>query len=258
MERRSISLVAFSSSRQALLGGQRVTPVRTVLARCWTTIHESPDNLSLKAVIPRAAHRMLDAHGARIANHSLASHAPFNRNRMSVWGETLDRLSYDDGGPGFLIVTATGNIDGKITPTLDQVQEWLRDPGHPNFLLEERCRLRNPAQAINVLTVGAYIPEAGAPFHARAAFGRQSIGGTNHPSPFTRTGLGYLNEIKPEVVEEGGNWYRDDDGRLIRQPQKQRRSRRELTICPYRAAREVRGRYQCRSSACRPFCGALA
>jgi hypothetical protein len=45
------------------------------------------------------------------------------------------------------------------------------------------------------------------------------VGGNNSPSPFTRTGVGYLKEIKPEVVEEGGNWYREDTGRIIRTPQ---------------------------------------
>jgi hypothetical protein len=214
-----VSLVALSSLRQALLNGGRIRPVRTVVARVLDGNTRVPENLNLKEVIPRAAQRMRDSHGAKIANHSLASHAPFNRNRMSVWGETLDRLAYDDGGAGFLIVTATGNIDGKVSPTIAQIEEWLTNPGYPSFLLEERCRLRNPAQAINVLTVGAYVPEAGAAFHLRAALGHQCVGQTNQPSPFTRSGFGYLNEVKPEVVEEGGNWYRDEGGRLNRQPQ---------------------------------------
>jgi len=214
-----VSVVGLSSLRDALLNGQRITPVRTVVARVLDDNTRVPENLNLKDVIPRAAQRMRDTHGARIANHSLASRAPFNRNRMSIWGETLDRLSYDEGGPGFLIITATGNIDGIITPTIAQVEDWLRDQGHPRFLLDERCRLRNPAQAINVLTVGAYIPVAGVPFHARAGLGYQHVGQTSQPSPFTRTGFGYLNETKPEVVEEGGNWYSDEGGRLVRQPQ---------------------------------------
>lgn len=214
-----VSLVAFSSLRRALLNGDRITPVRTVVARVLDGNTQIPENLNLKEVIPRAAQRMRDIHGARIANHSLASRAPFNRNRMSVWGETLDRLAYDDGGPGFLIVTATGNIDGRVSPTIAQIEEWLSNPGYPRFLLNERCRLRNPAQAINVLTVGAYVPEAGTAFHLRAALGHQCIGQSNQPSPFTRSGFGYLNEVKPEVVEEGGNWYRDDGGRLIRPSQ---------------------------------------
>lgn len=212
------SLIALSSLRETLLTNAQITPVRVVTARVLDNNSSIPEQLRVKEVIPRAVRRMRDTHQASIASHSIASCAPFNRARMSVWGETLDRLAYDDGGRGFLIVAAAGNIDGQVSPTLAQVEQWLRDPGYPNFLSDERCRVRNPAQAINVLTVGAYVPQAGAPFHA-LGHGYQHIGQTNSPSPFTRTGFGYLNEIKPEVVEEGGNWYMDDGGRLIRTAQ---------------------------------------
>jgi Subtilase family len=214
----TVSLIALSSLRRTLLEQNEYRPVRAVLARILDDNSRIPDGLIVKDVIPRAVHLMHDYHGATVVSHCVASCAPFNRNRMSVWGETLDRLAYDEGGEGFLIVAATGNIDGNVTPTVAQVEEWLNDPGHPQFLMNERCRLRNPAQAINVLTVGAYVPVAGAPFHARG-HGHELIGDTNSPSPFTRTGFGYLNEIKPEVVEEGGNWYRDGTGRIIRTPQ---------------------------------------
>ena len=208
------SLIALSSLREALLNNVRITPVRTVVARVLDNHSKIPEQLRLKDVIPHAVRRMRDIHNSSIASHSIASHAPFNRNRMSIWAETLDRLAYDEGGPGFLIVAAAGNIDGHVSPTLARVEQWLRNPGYPGFLTDERCRVRNPAQAINVLTVGAYVPQAGAPFHA-LGHGHQHIGQTNAPAPFTRTGYGYLNEVKPEVVEEGGNWYRDSGGRLI-------------------------------------------
>jgi len=214
----TVSLIALSSLREALLNNAQITPVRAVVARVLDNDSKIPEQLRIKEVIPRAVRRMRDVHQASIASHSIASYAPFNRNRMSVWAETLDRLAYDDGGSGFLIVAAAGNIDGQVSPTLARVEGWLRNPGYPDFLTDERCRLRNPAQAINVLTVGAYVPQAGAPFHA-LDHGYHHIGQTNSPSPFTRTGFGYLSEIKPEVVEEGGNWYEDDGGRLIRTAQ---------------------------------------
>jgi hypothetical protein len=214
----TVSLIALYSLRNALLGEVEFRPVRAVLARLLDDGSQIPATLIVKDVVPRAVQRMRDLHRATVVSHCIASRAPFNRNRMSIWGETLDRLAYDDGGEGFLIVAAAGNIDGNVSPTLAQVEEWLHDPGHPRFLTNERCRLRNPAQAINVLTVGAYIPVAGTPFHA-LGHGHQHVGNNNSPSPFTRTGFGYLKEVKPEVVEEGGNWYRDDAGRIIRTPQ---------------------------------------
>jgi hypothetical protein len=214
----TVSLIAHSSLRKTLLEAREFTPVRSVLARVLDGESKIPDELLVKEVVPRAVERMRDLHGAIVVSHCIASCAPFNRNRMSVWGETLDRLAYDNGGQGFLIVAAAGNIDGRVSPTLTQVEAWVEDPGHPQYLTDERCRVRNPAQAINVLTVGAYVPVAGAPFHA-LAHGHRLIGSSNSPSPFTRTGFGYLGEVKPEVVAEGGNWYRDDTGRIVRTAQ---------------------------------------
>lgn len=134
---------------------------------------------------------------------------------MSVWAETLDDLMFDNGGNGSLFIVSSGNIDGQITPTLEQVTQWMVDPGHPNYLFEDRCRLRNPSQAVSVITVGACVPTALANFHQAQAFGYRPAAQDNSPSPFTRSGFGFLNEIKPEVVEEGGNWYVDDGNRLV-------------------------------------------
>jgi hypothetical protein len=45
--------------------------------------------------------------------------------------------------------------------------------------------------------------------------GAQAIAQQGHPSPFTRCGPGIASEIKPEIVEYGGNltW----DGGLVRE-----------------------------------------
>jgi hypothetical protein len=114
---------------------------------------------------------------------------------------------------------ATGNIDGAVSPSEAQLEAWLARPGHPRYLTDEKCRLRNPAQAINVLTVGSYVPRAGAPFAQRQILNRRPVAQSATPSPFTRTGPGYMREIKPEVVEEGGNYYLEGGTRLRRNAQ---------------------------------------
>jgi hypothetical protein len=138
---------------------------------------------------------------------------------MSVWAEALDRTAYDSGGSGYLFIVATGNIDGAVSPSEAQLEAWLARPGHPRYLTDEKCRLRNPAQAINVLTVGSYVPRAGAPFAQRQILNRRPVAQSATPSPFTRTGPGYMREIKPEVVEEGGNYYLEGGTRLRRNAQ---------------------------------------
>ena len=210
------SVAALGCLRRALLGpNEPVQPVRVAIARVLDEMSQVPTDLNLLAALPDIVNDMLSRNGSRICNHSVASRAPFRQTRMSVWAETIDRICYDDGADGFLMVLPTGNIDGDITPTLATVERWIGDPGYPSYLTDTRCRLRNPAQAINALTVGAYVPDAGLPFHHRQVLGYRAIGNSNSPSPFTRSGCGYLGEVKPEVVEEGGNWCIDGSGRLI-------------------------------------------
>lgn len=214
-----VSVAAYGGLGETLLHHSGVIkPCRVAVARLLDDNTQLPHSVNLKSALPRAAAAMLDRNGARILNHSIASHAPFNRSRMSIWAEALDRLAYDNGQEGFLVIVATGNIDGDITPTYAQVEAWLHEQGHPLYLLEERCRLRNPAQAINALTVGAFVPRAGVAFTVRERTGSRTVADDQQPSPFTRTGFGYLREVKPEVVEEGGNWYVDRSGHLLTAP----------------------------------------
>ena len=214
------SVAAMGSLRQKLLQagvGDQVLPV--AVARVLDDNTALPETVNMKSALPEIASHMRLRNAAQIFNHSLASRAPFNRQRMSVWAEALDRTAYDNGGPGYLFLVATGNIDGAVSPSAAQLEAWLARPGHPRYLTDERCRLRNPAQAINVLTVGAYVPRAGAPFAQRQNLGRRPVAQNASPSPFTRTGPGYLREIKPEVVEEGGNYYLEGGTRLRRNAQ---------------------------------------
>lgn len=214
------SVAAIGNLRQKLLqprADDQVLPV--AVARVLDDNTLLPESVNMKSAIPEIARQMRQENGAQVFNHSLASRAPFNRQRMSVWAEALDRTAYDNDGPGYLFVVATGNIDGAVSPSDAQLLTWLRRPGHPRYLAEEQCRLRNPAQAINALTVGAYVSRAGAPFAQRQNLNRRPVAQSGTPSPFTRTGPGYLREIKPEVVEEGGNYYLEAGMRLRRNAQ---------------------------------------
>jgi hypothetical protein len=214
------SVVAIGSLRQKLLQpspSHRVLPV--AIARVLDNNTALPETVNMKSVLPAIATQMREENLARVFNHSLASRAPFNRQRMSVWAEALDRTAYDHGGPGFLFIVASGNIDGAVSPSFGQLEGWIAAPGHPRYLRDDRCRLRNPAQAINVLTVGAYVPRAGAPFAQLQNLNRRPVAQDAEPSPFTRTGPGYLREIKPEVVEEGGNYYLENGTHLRRNAQ---------------------------------------
>jgi len=214
------SVASIGNLRRKLLrpaDEDQVLPV--VLARVLDDNTRLPDTVNLKSSIPAIALQMRRENDARIFNHSIASRAPFNPQRMSVWAEALDRTAYDNAGSGYLFIVVTGNVDGAVSPTTEQLENWLMRPGHPGYLTNEKCRLRNPGQAINALTVGAYVPRAGIPFTQRQNLNRRPVAQDASPSPFTRSGFGYLREIKPEVVEEGGNYYLEAGTRLRRNAQ---------------------------------------
>jgi hypothetical protein len=210
------SIAALGSLRTSLLGGSNpVYPVSIVLAKVLDDQARLPPSVNMKVVLPDIVQAMRQESNVFIFNHSIASRAQFNPQRMSVWAETIDRVVFadgGDGGDGCLFIVCTGNIDG-YRPTWPQVENDMDNRGHPIYLLDSVYRIRNPAQAINALTVGSYVSNGLASFGAHSS-GRTPIASSDYPSPFTRTGFGYLGEIKPEVVEEGGNWYSDNTRRL--------------------------------------------
>lgn len=208
------SVAALGSLRAALNGGLGpIKPVPVVLARILDDYAVLPRSVNVKTVLPKIVTAMQGAAGVHILSHSVASTAQFNPQRMSIWAETIDRVSYDSGGEGCLFVVCTGNVDG-IRPALHLTETDIRTQGHPRHLLGPAYRLRNPAQAINALTVGAYVPTGVVSFGAHGA-GLRAIATPNSASPCTRTGFGYLGEVKPEVVEDGGNWYLDTNSRIV-------------------------------------------
>jgi len=79
---------------------------------------------------------------------------------------------------------------------------------YPDYLLEDRARLLDPAPALNAITVGGL-----ANFEADAAAQRYPneieslpIARKDFPSPFTRSGFSVQGAIKPDLVAHAGNW----------------------------------------------------
>ncbi|MDO9016204.1 MAG: S8 family peptidase [Deltaproteobacteria bacterium] len=211
-----VSVASLGSLRDALLrGATSIDAVRVCLARVLDEGNRIPDELDLPGQLQTIAEHLRDGARVQIINHSVASTRNFSRERMSVWAERIDHVAYDDGQPGYLFIVASGNIDGTGSPSLKQLQEWSDERRFPDWLRDDRCRLRNPAQAINALTVGGYVPEAATPFVHRERIGLEPVARDGWPSPVTRVGDGYLREVKPEVVEEAGNTYRDASGTLV-------------------------------------------
>lgn len=140
----------------------------------------------------------------RVFTSAVTSSDDRDKGRPSAWSATVDRLASDyDGNGQFprLFVLCAGNTED--AQTWDTYPAGLGTRG-----------IRDPGQAWNALTVGAYtekvnITEADAQGYAPVA----PEGGV---SPYSRTSSGWNSAwpLKPDVVFEGGNAGRNAFGSI--------------------------------------------
>lgn len=134
----------------------------------------------------------------RIFNHSINSRVASRTRHMSAWAAEIDLLSNDYD---VLVIQSAGNISFSEPPPKTGVSEHLAaGRNYPAYLNEASCRVANPAQSLQALTVGS------------VAYGTLESNGwrtlafrDGEPSGFSRSGLGIWDSIKPEVVEYGGD-----------------------------------------------------
>jgi Subtilase family len=141
--------------------------------------------------------------GTRIFNHSIAGSTPCRTQYMSAWAAEIDNLSWQHD---ILFIVAAGNlpIDGRINNSRLSVRDRLQNGKlYPDYLLSDSCRVPNPAQSFQSLTVGSVS------LKTFKDLSRQSIAKQEYPSAFSCTGLGIWDSIKPEVVEYGGDLVSD-------------------------------------------------
>ncbi len=112
---------------------------------------------------------------------------------LSPYAADLDTLARERDA---IFVVAAGNeLPENKYPRPSQL------PDHPKYLMEDGRSVRQPAEALNVLTVGS-ISTDNDPHPADPAI--RGAAGKRSPSPFTRAGA-LRNVVKPELVEEGGD-----------------------------------------------------
>ncbi|UUO13110.1 S8 family peptidase [Dolichospermum heterosporum] len=141
----------------------------------------------------------------RIFNHSLASDAPCRTRYMSAWAYTIDQLSYEKD---ILFIVAAGNIpldSYRTSPRLSVKYHLLAGREYPDYLTENSCRIANPSQSFQALTVGSIT------LNSFRDLSWSSLGEKDEPSPFSCSGLGIWDTVKPEVVEYGGDILKDDN-----------------------------------------------
>jgi Subtilase family len=140
--------------------------------------------------------------GTRIFNHSISGSTPCRTQYMSAWAAEIDNLSWLHD---ILFIVAAGNLPtGRINNSRLSVGDHLKNGNvYPNYLLQDSCRVPNPAQSFQALTVGSVS------LQTFQDLSRRSIAQQDYPSSFSCTGLGIWDSIKPEVVEYGGDFVSD-------------------------------------------------
>lgn len=141
--------------------------------------------------------------GTRIFNHSITGSLPCRTRYMSAWAAAIDQLTWNKD---ILFIVAAGNLplNHKEGFTRLSVRDHLlANRPYPDYLLEESCRVANPAQSFQALTVGSIA------LTSTNLSPWLSIAQKDKPSAFSCSGLGIWDTIKPEVVEYGGDFAQD-------------------------------------------------
>ncbi|HEX8110387.1 MAG TPA: S8 family peptidase [Kofleriaceae bacterium] len=111
---------------------------------------------------------------------------------LSSYASDLDALARERDA---IFIVSAGN-----EPPWIKYPDPTQLPDHPKYLLEEGMAVRQPAEALNVLTVGS-ITTANDPHPPSTSI--RGAAGKRASSPFTRAGA-IRNVVKPDLVEEGG------------------------------------------------------
>lgn len=139
----------------------------------------------------------------RVFNLSVAFAESFDGHAIQDWVAEIDKLSreYD-----VLFVTCTGNIQ------TEDIEAYIaRGMAYPKYLEQPEARLYPPGNAVNAISVGSIVHSTSL---QTKRDGRRALASVLEPSPFSRTGLGIEDAIKPDVSEYGGNYFLDPDGRV--------------------------------------------
>ena len=200
------SLAAFFDFEDAVRGLDHLpTPHPVVVARVVEPDPMRPN--SVRAPVGtifeqsvEAAIRSVVARGARVVNMSInEEHAPQASELPSPLTFTLDRLVSE---LDIVLVISAGNIAGSDISG-DHILGMHVSADYPQYLQDARAAIAHPGGAATAITVGsiAHDQDPSTPNYA-------GIAGSDHPSPFTRTGVGRPSPRppKPDLAHWGGNW----------------------------------------------------
>lgn len=173
----------------------------------------TPNDVLLIDLIHRAVKRICEGEGqdaavapsVRVINLSIGDEARMFERVMSPWARLLDWLSFRYS---VLFIVSAGNYTRALslnTPsvTLAGLTADQRSALAFTAMTAESTerRLLAPAEALNVLTVGALHADQAQP---PAVHGRYDLFSTGGLSPLSRVGHGFRRAVKPDILMPGG------------------------------------------------------
>lgn len=161
-------------------------------------------------VIEEAIRTLNAEHGVRVFNVSIAYPDPYVGPHVGLMTELLDTLVRE---LGIVVIVATGNSRTTAAGAIAEGLHAFND--YPRYLFEPSCRVAEPAVGALAVTVGS-IARSDAPQTPGGAArpGDRAVAGIGEISPFSRSGPGAANSVKPDFVAYGGNWVLTDTGRI--------------------------------------------
>lgn len=147
-------------------------------------------------IIEEAIRRLHGEFGCRVINVSLADIEHIVGGRPSNWAMTLDNLVRE---LGVIITVSAGNIR--------EISQRLEAEGvgiYPQYLLDDDHRLYEPASSVNSLVISSLAHSNGLMPGEEEDVDIVALTAAHHPSPFSRSGPGFDDGIKPDLAEYGG------------------------------------------------------
>lgn len=198
-------LAVFGNIRGCHENGLFASPITLFSARILNDENRFDNEMLFENQIRKAIETFKKPpHNCRVFNLSVGTAAPAEiegGRRQTQWAAILDELARD---LKVIIVVAAGN---RALHTRDATEAERVKHNYPQYLFEPMSRLCDPATSAIAITVGA-LAEHDLVTPSLSGVGNdlaQPVCHIEEPSPFTRTGPGINNAIKPEFVDYGGN-----------------------------------------------------
>jgi len=190
-------IAVFGDLRAQLQAGTLHRGSRLCSAKVVNSRGQFDDRRLVPSQMREAITTLNERFGCRIFVISLGdAKRPYDGGKVGAWAATLDELTRE---LDVLIVVSAGNRHPRGGNRIEQaVTEY------PQYLLEEKNRLLEPAGAMNVLAVGALAHGEGLDQDSADDVRVRPITRRHEPSPFSRIGPGIGGATKPDLVDEGG------------------------------------------------------